>query len=169
VFDSLHVIFPNSKLGIGECGTSYSSLKRDYINRYYRMRITTRNYIGGYFWWYYKQDCVPNTKVLWNCIDSAMRLRPVSGNDPEFISYLSNYPNPFNPRTLIKYNIASEGNVTIKIFDMLGRELAVLVNEYKQAGNYSAEFDGSNLSSGVYYYVLESNGQREVRKMALVK
>jgi hypothetical protein len=90
---------------------------------------------------------------------------PVSGDEPELISYLSNYPNPFNPRTLIKYNITSEGNVTIKVFDMLGRELAVLINEYKQAGNYSAEFDGSNLSSGVYYYVLESNGQREVKKM----
>lgn len=169
VFDSLHVIFPNSKLGISECGTSYSNRKRDYINRYYRMRITTRNYIGGYFWWYYKQDCVPNTKVLWNCIDSAMQMLPVSGNEPEIISYLSNYPNPFNPRTLIKYDIASEGNVTIKVFDMLGRELAVLVNEYKQAGTYSTDFDGSNLSSGVYYYALEVNGQREVKKMVLVK
>jgi hypothetical protein len=169
VFDSLHVIFPNSKLGIGECGTTNTNLKRDYINRYYRMKIATPNYIGGYFWWYYKQDCVPNTKVLWNCIDSAMRMCLLSGDEPDNISYLRNYPNPFNPRTVIRYNIASAGNVTIRVFDMLGREVSILVDEYKQPGAYEIEFEGTNLSSGIYYYALESNGQREVRKMVLVK
>ena len=169
VFDSLHVIFPKSKLGIGECGTSRSNRKREYINRYYRMQITTPNYIGGYFWWYYKQDCVPNTKVLWNCIDSAMLMCPLSGSETYTISYLGNYPNPFNPRTVIKYSIASEGDVSLKIYDMLGKEVSVLVNEYKQPGFYETEFVGSNLSSGIYYYMLESNGQKEVRKMVLVK
>lgn len=73
VFDSLHVIFPNSKIGIGECGTTRQSNKAEYINRYYRMNITTTNYIGGYFWWYYRQDCVPwNTKPLWQVLDDAI-------------------------------------------------------------------------------------------------
>jgi hypothetical protein len=73
VFDSLHVLFPNSKLGIGECGTTNQSKKAEYINRYYRMNITTPNYIGGYFWWYYRQDCVPwNTKPLWQVLDDAI-------------------------------------------------------------------------------------------------
>ncbi len=71
VFDSLHVIFPNSKLGIGECGTTDTNKKADYINRYYRMNITTPNYIGGYFWWYYATDCVPKTNALWTTIDAT--------------------------------------------------------------------------------------------------
>ncbi len=73
VFDSLHVLFPNSKLGIGECGTRFSDRKVEYINRYYSMNITTPNYVGGYFWWYYKKDCVPwNTKPLWQVLDNAI-------------------------------------------------------------------------------------------------
>ncbi len=73
VFDSLHVIFPNSKLGIGECGTSYSNRKEEYINRYYSMNITSKGFIGGYFWWYYKQDCVPwTTKPLWQVLENAI-------------------------------------------------------------------------------------------------
>ncbi|HMQ81191.1 MAG TPA: hypothetical protein PKD94_16615, partial [Ignavibacteria bacterium] len=74
VFDSLHVIFPNSNLGIGECGTTNAALKETYINRYYKMHITTPKYIGGYFWWYYRQDCVPWTnKPLWGIIEYAIR------------------------------------------------------------------------------------------------
>jgi hypothetical protein len=74
VFDSLHVIFPNSNLGIGECGTNNAALKETYVNRYYKMYITTPKYIGGYFWWYYRQDCVPwTTKPLWGIIEYAIR------------------------------------------------------------------------------------------------
>ena len=74
VFDSLHVIFPNSHLGIGECGTNNAVLKETYINRYYKMHITTPKFVGGYFWWYYRQDCVPwTTKPLWGIIEYAIR------------------------------------------------------------------------------------------------
>jgi hypothetical protein len=73
VFDSLRVIFPNSMLGIGECGTTIASRKAEYINRYYSMNITTPGYVGGYFWWYYRQDCVPwTTKPLWQVLDNAI-------------------------------------------------------------------------------------------------
>lgn len=73
VFDSLHAIFPNSKLGIGECGTKFKRYKAEYINRYYRMNITTPNFVGGYFWWYYAEDCVPwNSKKLWQVLENAM-------------------------------------------------------------------------------------------------
>ncbi len=73
VFDSLHTLFPNSKLGIGECGTTIANRKAEYINRYYNMNITTPNYVGGYFWWYYRQDCVPwNTKPLWQVLEDAI-------------------------------------------------------------------------------------------------
>ena len=72
VFDSLHVLFPNAKLGMGECGTSIAANKVPYINRYYKMNITTRNYIGGYFWWYYYEDCVPYTNALWTTFNNAI-------------------------------------------------------------------------------------------------
>jgi hypothetical protein len=82
VFDSLKVIFPNSKLGIGECGTTIKSKKETYINRYYRMQITTSGYIGGYFWWYYRQDCIPyTTKPLWQVLENAIN----SNYDAELI------------------------------------------------------------------------------------
>lgn len=74
VFDSLHVFFPNSKLGIGECGTNNAVLKETYLKRYYSMRITTPGYVGGHFWWYYRQDCVPwTTKPLWQVLESTIR------------------------------------------------------------------------------------------------
>lgn len=73
VFDSLHAIFPNSKLGIGECGTEKPEKKNEYMNRYYNMKITTPNYVGGYFWWYYRQDCVPKTKALWLTLNNILK------------------------------------------------------------------------------------------------
>ena len=73
VFDSLHTLFPNSKLGIGECGTKLKKKKAEYMQRYYSMNIETPNYVGGYFWWYYKQDCVPYTKPLWRALDNILK------------------------------------------------------------------------------------------------
>jgi hypothetical protein len=72
VFDSLHVLFPNSKLGIGECGTKFKNLKEDYMKRYYSMKVTTPNFVGGYFWWYFRQDCVPYTKPLWGVFNKLL-------------------------------------------------------------------------------------------------
>jgi len=72
VFDSLHVLFPNSMLGIGECGTTNRGLKESYMKRYYNMKVTTPGYIGGYFWWYFKKDCVPYTKPLWKTLNEIL-------------------------------------------------------------------------------------------------
>jgi hypothetical protein len=90
-------------------------------------------------------------------------------NTPERYSLSQNYPNPFNPSTSIAYAIPVKELVRIKIFDMLGKEIAVLVNEVKQAGSYAVNFDASGLSSGIYYYRLESGSFTETRKMILVK
>ncbi len=80
-----------------------------------------------------------------------------------------NYPNPFNPATTISYSIPKAGMVTIKIYDALGRELTELVNEEKSSGSYKVEFDGSRLSSGVYYYRIVSGSYTEIKKMVLMK
>ncbi len=85
-----------------------------------------------------------------------------------------NYPNPFNPSTKIKYTIPSAGTsvmkfVQLKVYDVLGNEVAVLVNKEQAAGNYEIEFDASNLSSGIYFYKLTSGSFVETKKMLLMK
>ncbi len=76
-----------------------------------------------------------------------------------------NYPNPFNPSTMINYSIGDNSTVSIKIYDMTGREVRTLVNSYQAPGSYSVKFDASNLSSGIYFYVLRVNtGNNEITK-----
>ena len=85
-----------------------------------------------------------------------------------------NYPNPFNPTTNIGFRIADYGLVTLKLFDVLGREVATIVNEVKQAGLYTVQFsakggDAGGLSSGVYFYRLQVGNVSETRKMILAR
>jgi hypothetical protein len=80
-----------------------------------------------------------------------------------------NYPNPFNPSTKIVYSIPKNSNVKLVVYDALGKETAVLVNGYKQAGNYSESFNASSLATGVYFYKLETDGFTEIKKMVLIK
>lgn len=90
---------------------------------------------------------------------------------PSTFSLSQNYPNPFNPSTTINYSIASAGNVTLKVYDMLGREVATLVNEYKQPGNYNSQFSIVNyqLASGVYFYRLQAGSFSQTKKLILMK
>jgi hypothetical protein len=92
---------------------------------------------------------------------------------PTELRLIQNYPNPFNPTTNIKFQIPSSnaqlGFVSMKVFDVLGREVATLVNEVKQPGEYSVVFDGTNLPSGVYYYRLSSGNFTQTRKMILIR
>ncbi len=88
---------------------------------------------------------------------------------PAEFSLEQNYPNPFNPSTMIKYSVPAEGIVTLKVYDLLGQEAAVIVNEVKQAGRYSVEFNASALSSGIYMYKLTSGTLVETKKLMLLK
>jgi hypothetical protein len=110
--------------------------------------------------------------ATWNSDLSGCGLVGISqnGNEiPNAFSLSQNYPNPFNPTTNIKFSIPQAGLVKLTVFDILGREVSVLVNEVKTAGNYVADFDASMLSSGVYFYRLESGNFVETKKMLLVK
>ncbi len=80
-----------------------------------------------------------------------------------------NYPNPFNPATKISYSIKEEGLVTLKVYDVLGKEVALIVNENKPAGNYEVEFNASQLPSGMYIYKIQSGSFTDVKKMLLTK
>ena len=96
-------------------------------------------------------------------------IEPISGNVPEKFSLSQNYPNPFNPTTNIKLQIAKTGFVKLTVFDVNGRETALLVNEQLNAGEYNVDFNASGLTSGVYFYRLETTGFTDVKKMILVK
>ncbi|MFZ4590839.1 MAG: T9SS type A sorting domain-containing protein, partial [Ignavibacteria bacterium] len=90
---------------------------------------------------------------------------------PNLYALYQNYPNPFNPVTKIKFDIPNirQSVVTLKIFDVMGREVQTLVNESLQPGTYETTFDGSNLTSGVYFYQLTSGNYKETKKLLLLK
>jgi hypothetical protein len=80
-----------------------------------------------------------------------------------------NFPNPFNPSTKISYKIKKDGNVSLTVFNLVGQEVSVLVNEKQSAGNYEVEFDASELTTGVYLYKLQINGFTSVKRMTVLK
>lgn len=88
---------------------------------------------------------------------------------PNTIRLDQNYPNPFNPATTIQYSLPGSERVTLSVYDMLGREIAVIVDEVKSAGVHTATWDASGASSGIYMYVLQTNEFRTTRKMTLMK
>ncbi|HEY5534885.1 MAG TPA: T9SS type A sorting domain-containing protein [Ignavibacteria bacterium] len=93
----------------------------------------------------------------------------IVNNIPKSFELSQNYPNPFNPITTIKYALPKNEFVTIKIYDITGREIIQLVNEYKQAGYYSVNFNGSNLASGVYFYRIQAGDFMGVKRMIMIK
>ena len=88
---------------------------------------------------------------------------------PAEFAMSQNYPNPFNPSTKIDYDIPKDGNVAIALYDMSGREVAKLVNDFRPAGYYTVSFNGANLSSGMYFYRITSANFSQTKKMVLVK
>jgi hypothetical protein len=90
-------------------------------------------------------------------------------NVPEKFELSQNYPNPFNPSTKIKYQIAASNPVRLKVYDILGNEVATLVNEIQSTGNYEVTFDASSLSSGTYFYKLQAGSFVETKKMMLLR
>jgi hypothetical protein len=88
---------------------------------------------------------------------------------PREYALSQNYPNPFNPATTISYDLRSAGRVTLRVYDVLGREVATLVDGYQGAGTYTRTFDASRLSSGVYFYRLQSGSFVNTKKMVLAK
>ena len=116
--------------------------------------------------------CAPNlpeTGVIVTVKYSQGILPRFSSEIPSSFKLHQNYPNPFNPSTQIKYDLPYDADVKITVYDMLGKELAVLVNEQKTAGNYEVNFDASQLSSGMYFYKFEAGSYSETKKMLFVK
>jgi len=88
---------------------------------------------------------------------------------PQSYNLTQNFPNPFNPSTLIEYSLPEEGFVSLKVYNLLGEEVITLVNENKKAGIYTVKFDGIGLTSGVYFYRITSGDYTLTKKMMLTK
>lgn len=116
----------------------------------------------GWDWWW----AIDNVKIS---ADVISNVKTVSNEIPDGYSLSQNYPNPFNPVTTIDYTIPRQGLVTLKVYDILGREVRTLVKEVKAIGNYTVNFDGSKFTSGMYFYKLYSDDFIDVKKMVLLK
>ena len=88
---------------------------------------------------------------------------------PAEFALLQNYPNPFNPTTNIRFDIPTASNITLKVYDIIGNEIATLVNEFKNPGKYLIQFDASKLSSGVYFYRIQADNFINTKKLLLLK
>ncbi len=107
-------------------------------------------------------------QFITNSKPTAINSRP-ENNLPRRFYLEQNYPNPFNPVTRIKYSVPKTSYLTIKVYDVMGREVATVFDGVQQAGNYTAILDGSNLTSGIYFYKMETNGFVETKKLVLLK
>jgi hypothetical protein len=116
-----------------------------------------RGYSGRWYW-------APNKGMVVKLASGI-----INSEVPVNYYLTQNFPNPFNPVTQINYGIMKSSNVKISVYDLLGKEVSTLVNEFQTAGNYSASFNASNFSSGVYFYKIETSDFSEMKKMSLIK
>jgi hypothetical protein len=108
-----------------------------------------------------------DAQVINNYITGVDDEKNIKGT--EYFQLYQNYPNPFNPATKIVYSIPQRSFVSLKVYDILGSEVAVLVDEIKPAGEFENEFDGNELTSGIYFYQLIAGNHSETKKMILLK
>ena len=113
------------------------------------------------------------TNGLLECVtikySQQVGITPLSGAVPLSFSLLQNYPNPFNPMTKIKFDIPKAFNTKLAVYDILGKEVAVLVNENLKAGSYEVDFSAADFPSGAYFYRITAEGFTETKKMVLLK
>ncbi len=133
--------------------------------------ITNYDSTATYYWRVYASNAAGSSLAssVWNFNSMIVGVNEPGNQIPNSYALLQNFPNPFNPSTVIRYDLPKEGLVTLKVYDMLGKEVITLVNESKPAGQYSIKFDASALTSGVYIYRIQANDFVSVKKLILLK
>jgi hypothetical protein len=151
--------------------TQLQSIDQNYVNMdmnsYISLKFNTINISKvptGYV-----RDYIFETVGQYSSGGKNLPLKVVNQQIPLTNKLYNNYPNPFNPITTIKYDIAKNANVKITIYNILGQQVKLLVDEFKKAGSYDVKFDATNLASGVYFYRIEAGSFIEAKKMVLLK
>jgi hypothetical protein len=124
---------------------------------------------GDYFWNVESHQTFQNNERIYKVSNPITSVYDKFSNVANSFILSQNYPNPFNPVTNIQYAVSSMQVVTLKVYDLLGREVATLVNKEKPAGTYEVDFDGGKFPSGVYFYQLKAGKYSETKKMVLMK
>ncbi|MGB5848943.1 MAG: T9SS type A sorting domain-containing protein, partial [Ignavibacteriaceae bacterium] len=164
------------KIGSGSWNTIYSG-----PNRYWS--DGTINYDPTGIYPIYFRVRVRDSQNIWSIGSDLFDIKMMNGiltsieslsednqdTNPSDFDLSQNYPNPFNPATTITYRVPVEANVTLDVFNTVGEQVAKLVNEGKPAGSYEVQFDGTSLSSGVYFYRLQAGNYMETKKMIFLK
>ena len=154
----------NSKIYFGG-GTNYSSEYTAPSGIYNNIGSGIIYMYGAHFSWAIRN----NGGITRVSLFRGGAVRSISAEIPKAYGLEQNYPNPFNPATKIRFDLKKEAFTTIKVYDVLGREVAVIVNEQLHPGVYEADFDASSLSSGIYYYRISASDYSEVKKMVVIK
>jgi hypothetical protein len=161
-------------------GTSNLLIEICYDNSAYTQYSTVASTsAAGMTWGYYTDNSTgctmtggtaqanrPNTCFTFT---TGVGVNPIGSELPKVYSLSQNYPNPFNPVTKINFALPKQGFVSLKIYDVLGREVRTLVNEVKSVGTYSVDFNASEFASGVYFYKMETDGFSDIKRMMLIK
>ncbi|MBK9098728.1 MAG: T9SS type A sorting domain-containing protein [bacterium] len=145
---------------IEEYCPSYPQACINESNIYYVVKAVDNQYLTS----------VPSDSVMAR-VEGTPPQKAVAQNTTKPVEYslMQNYPNPFNPTTTISYSIPKNGLVILQVFDILGIEVAKLINEVKEAGNYSVAFNASELPSAIYFYTLTSGDFSATKKLILLK
>jgi hypothetical protein len=135
--------------------------------------LTTENRIHIQKWWNFIDDNDWQQTLRWGDAvlgtSTGVGVAAQSGQIARSFELAQNYPNPFNPSTEISFTLAKSGKVRLTVYNLLGKEVAVLVNGMRNAGSQTVTFDAKNLSSGVYFYKLEAGSTMIAKKMMLLK
>ena len=151
-----NTVIDEQNLNVSEYQVQANTLQS---NMLYYWRVLAGN-IGGNSPW----------SEVWNFTTTfPSGIKSLSGNIPKEFKLIQNHPNPFNPSTRIRFDIAKESFVSLIVYDMLGRKVDELVNQKLSPGTYETEFSGSNFSSGVYYYKLIAGNFSETKRMVLIR
>jgi plastocyanin len=118
----------------------------------------------------YQYKCTPHFPSMVGSFNaSPIGIKPISNKIPSSYNLYQNFPNPFNPVTKVKFDIAVSGNVKLTVYNIIGQETSSLVNEHLNAGTYEIDWNAGNIPSGIYYYTLRAGSYVETKKMILIK
>ena len=140
---------------------AFTGVGSDSVHVRFRLKSDGANQASGIY--------IDDIEIVTGSIVTSLKDQEYTHAIPSAYLLEQNYPNPFNPATTINYQLPKSGSVTLKIYDMLGKEVMTLVNEQKEMGRYTVQFDASSLSSGMYVYQLRANDYTSTKKMLLLK